>query len=176
MPPAPSGLLPLLRERRVTVGVSLQCGSPLLTGALAAAGFDWLLLDTLHAPLSQLGVVAQLQLLPDGRELDEQRADYFVLVHAAQRQLLHTPLQRALRVGRRGAVRHQGEFVAAAVSAIVIIVIVVIVIITITTIIITVITTTISISICTSISTSSPLSPPSSSSSSSPSSTSPSSS
>ncbi len=62
-PPAAAsagGLLSLLRLRRTTVGVSLQGGSALLTGALAAAGFDFLMLDTLHAPLSQVGVVSQL--------------------------------------------------------------------------------------------------------------------
>lgn len=36
-----------------TVGVVLQSASPLIANSMSAAGFDWLVIDPLHSPLSQ---------------------------------------------------------------------------------------------------------------------------
>ena len=40
-------------EARTTVGVVLQSASPLVANSMSAAGFDWLVIDPLHSPLSQ---------------------------------------------------------------------------------------------------------------------------
>ncbi len=38
---------------RTTVGVVLQSASPLVASSMSAAGFDWLVIDPVHSPLSQ---------------------------------------------------------------------------------------------------------------------------
>ena len=40
-------------EAQPTVGVVLQSASPLVAHSMSAAGFDWLVIDPLHSPLSQ---------------------------------------------------------------------------------------------------------------------------
>jgi 2-keto-3-deoxy-L-rhamnonate aldolase RhmA/ectoine hydroxylase-related dioxygenase (phytanoyl-CoA dioxygenase family) len=41
-----------------TVGVVLQSASPLVANSMSAAGFDWLVVDPIHSPLSQLESLA----------------------------------------------------------------------------------------------------------------------
>ena len=43
---------------RPTVGVVLQSASPLVANSMSAAGFDWLVIDPVNAPLSQLESLA----------------------------------------------------------------------------------------------------------------------
>lgn len=43
---------------RPTVGVVLQSASPLVAHSMSAAGFDWLVIDPIHSPLSQLESLA----------------------------------------------------------------------------------------------------------------------
>jgi 2-dehydro-3-deoxyglucarate aldolase len=40
-------------EAQTTVGVVLQSASQLVAHSMSAAGFDWLVIDPLHSPLSQ---------------------------------------------------------------------------------------------------------------------------
>lgn len=42
---------------RPTVGVVLQSASPLVAHSMSAAGFDWLVIDAIHSPLSQVEVL-----------------------------------------------------------------------------------------------------------------------
>ena len=41
-----------------TVGVVLQSASPLVANSMSAAGFDWLVIDPINSPLSQLESLA----------------------------------------------------------------------------------------------------------------------
>src|SRR6185295_1955474 len=45
-------------EAQPTVGVVLQSASPLIAHSMSAAGFDWLVIDPLHSPLSQTAAFA----------------------------------------------------------------------------------------------------------------------
>jgi 2-keto-3-deoxy-L-rhamnonate aldolase RhmA len=48
-----SSYLAKLRARP-TVGIVLQTASPLVANSMSAAGFDWLVIDPINSPLSQL--------------------------------------------------------------------------------------------------------------------------
>jgi hypothetical protein len=56
-----SHLKGLLDAGSLAVGIQLRFGSPGIAEMAGLAGFDWLLLDTEHAPQSPAGVQAQLQ-------------------------------------------------------------------------------------------------------------------
>ncbi len=45
-------------KARPTVGVVLQSASPLVAHSLSAAGFDWLVIDPINSPLSQIELLA----------------------------------------------------------------------------------------------------------------------
>jgi 4-hydroxy-2-oxoheptanedioate aldolase len=49
-----------------TVGVVLQSASPLVANSMSAAGFDWLVIDPINSPLSQLESLAMQTAVGDG--------------------------------------------------------------------------------------------------------------
>jgi 2-keto-3-deoxy-L-rhamnonate aldolase RhmA len=49
-----------------TVGVVLQSASPLVANSMSAAGFDWLVIDPINSPLSQLESFAMQTAVGDG--------------------------------------------------------------------------------------------------------------
>jgi 2-keto-3-deoxy-L-rhamnonate aldolase RhmA len=49
-----------------TVGVVLQSASPLVANSMSAAGFDWLVIDPINSPLSQLEALAMQTAVGDG--------------------------------------------------------------------------------------------------------------
>ena len=49
-----------------TVGVVLQSASPLVAHSMSAAGFDWLVIDPINSPLSQLESFAMQTAVGDG--------------------------------------------------------------------------------------------------------------
>lgn len=51
----------LLDSGKVAIGAQLRFGSPAIAELFGLAGFDWLLIDTEHAPQTPPGVLAQLQ-------------------------------------------------------------------------------------------------------------------
>ncbi|MBI2503717.1 MAG: hypothetical protein HYW07_10865, partial [Candidatus Latescibacteria bacterium] len=51
----------LLTEGKVALGAQLRFGSPAIAELFGLAGYDWLLIDTEHAPQTPPGVMAQLQ-------------------------------------------------------------------------------------------------------------------
>jgi len=51
----------LLKSGAAAVGLQLRFGSPAIAELAGLAGFDWILLDTEHAPQTSPGVQAQLQ-------------------------------------------------------------------------------------------------------------------
>jgi 2-dehydro-3-deoxyglucarate aldolase len=53
--------------RRRLIGCWSQLGSPITTEVLGLAGFDWILLDSEHAPNDPLSLVPQLMALKDSR-------------------------------------------------------------------------------------------------------------
>jgi 4-hydroxy-2-oxoheptanedioate aldolase len=53
-------------EAQPTVGVVLQSASPLVANSMSAAGFDWLVIDPLHSPLSQTEAFAMQTAVGDG--------------------------------------------------------------------------------------------------------------
>ena len=53
-------------EARTTVGVVLQSASPLVAHSLSAAGFDWLVIDPINSPLSQVESVGMEAAVGDG--------------------------------------------------------------------------------------------------------------
>jgi 2-keto-3-deoxy-L-rhamnonate aldolase RhmA len=53
-------------EARPTVGVVLQSASPLIANSMSAAGFDWLVVDPLHSPLSQTEAFGMQTAVGDG--------------------------------------------------------------------------------------------------------------
>jgi 4-hydroxy-2-oxoheptanedioate aldolase len=53
-------------KARPTVGVVLQSGSPLVAHSMSAAGFDWLVIDPINSPLSQLESFAMETAVGDG--------------------------------------------------------------------------------------------------------------
>lgn len=59
--PTMNRLKKLLGDGSVAVGVQLRFGSPAIAELAGKAGFDWILLDTEHAPQTPPGVQAQLQ-------------------------------------------------------------------------------------------------------------------
>jgi 4-hydroxy-2-oxoheptanedioate aldolase len=52
-------------QARTTVGVVLQSASPLVANSLSAAGFDWLVIDPLHSPISQTEAFGMLTAIGD---------------------------------------------------------------------------------------------------------------
>ena len=56
-----SRLRELLDSGKVAVGTQARFGSPAIVELLGAAGFDWVLIDTEHAPQTEVTVQAQLQ-------------------------------------------------------------------------------------------------------------------
>jgi 4-hydroxy-2-oxoheptanedioate aldolase len=57
----PNALRALLREDRTSFGVVVASGSPLMCESLARAGFDWLMIDTEHAPTDGAALMPLLQ-------------------------------------------------------------------------------------------------------------------
>ena len=53
-------------EARPTVGVVLQSASPLVAHSMSAAGFDWLVIDPINSPLSQLESFGMQTAVGDG--------------------------------------------------------------------------------------------------------------
>jgi 4-hydroxy-2-oxoheptanedioate aldolase len=53
-------------EARPTVGVVLQSASPLVAHSMSAAGFDWLVIDPINSPLSQVEAFAMQTAIGDG--------------------------------------------------------------------------------------------------------------
>jgi 4-hydroxy-2-oxoheptanedioate aldolase len=53
-------------KSRPTVGVVLQSASPLVAHSMSAAGFDWLVIDPINSPLSQLESLAMQTAVGDG--------------------------------------------------------------------------------------------------------------
>ena len=53
-------------EARPTVGVVLQSASPLVAHSMSAAGFDWLVIDPINSPLSQLESLGMQTAVGDG--------------------------------------------------------------------------------------------------------------
>ena len=53
-------------KARPTVGVVLQSASPLVAHSISAAGFDWLVIDPINSPLSQLESFAMQTAVGDG--------------------------------------------------------------------------------------------------------------
>jgi 2-keto-3-deoxy-L-rhamnonate aldolase RhmA len=51
----------LLSAGKVAVGAQLRFGSPAIAELMALAGFDWIIIDTEHAPQTPNGVLAQIQ-------------------------------------------------------------------------------------------------------------------
>ena len=51
----------LLAEGKVALGGQLRFGSPAIAELFGLAGYDWILIDTEHAPQTPPGVMAQLQ-------------------------------------------------------------------------------------------------------------------
>ena len=51
----------LLTANKVAIGAQLRFGSPAIAELFGAAGFDWILIDTEHAPQTPVSVQAQLQ-------------------------------------------------------------------------------------------------------------------
>ncbi len=51
----------LLRQGKVTVGAQLRFGSPAIAELFGHAGFDFLVLDSEHAPQTTVGIQSQLQ-------------------------------------------------------------------------------------------------------------------
>ncbi len=51
---------------RPTVGVVLQSASPLVANSISASGFDWLVIDPIHSPLTQIESFAMLTAVGDG--------------------------------------------------------------------------------------------------------------
>ena len=49
-----------------TVGVVLQSASPLVAHSMSAAGFDWLIIDPINSPLSQIESFAMQTAVGDG--------------------------------------------------------------------------------------------------------------
>ena len=49
-----------------TVGVVLQSASPLVANSMSAAGFDWLVIDPINSPLTQLELFAMQTAVGDG--------------------------------------------------------------------------------------------------------------
>jgi len=56
-----NALKALLREGKVALGAQLRFGSPAIAELCGLAGYDWLVIDTEHAPQTPPGVMAQLQ-------------------------------------------------------------------------------------------------------------------
>lgn len=54
-------------KARPTVGVVLQSASPLVASSMSAAGFDWLVIDPINSPLSQLESFAMQTAVGDAR-------------------------------------------------------------------------------------------------------------
>ena len=54
-----------VRARKRLIGCWSQLGSPITTEVLGLAGFDWILLDSEHAPNDPLSLVPQLMALKD---------------------------------------------------------------------------------------------------------------
>ena len=54
-------------QARPTVGVVLQSASPLVASSMSAAGFDWLIIDPINSPLSQLESFAMQTAVGDAR-------------------------------------------------------------------------------------------------------------
>jgi 4-hydroxy-2-oxoheptanedioate aldolase len=61
-----SSYLAKLRARP-TVGIVLQTASPLVANSMSAAGFDWLVIDPINSPLSQLESFAMQTAVGDAR-------------------------------------------------------------------------------------------------------------
>ncbi len=61
-----SSYLAKLRARP-TVGIALQSASPLVANSMSAAGFDWLVIDPINSPLSQLESFAMQTAVGDAR-------------------------------------------------------------------------------------------------------------
>ncbi len=57
-----------LGERRLQIGLWSQLCSPIAAEVLAGAGFDWVVIDTEHAPNELPAVMAQLQALDGGTD------------------------------------------------------------------------------------------------------------
>src|SRR5258705_11160752 len=55
-----------IREARPQIGLWCSCCSNLTAEAIAGAGFDWILVDTEHAPNELPIVLSQLQALAGG--------------------------------------------------------------------------------------------------------------
>ena len=55
-----------LAEGRLQIGLRTQLADGLPTEIVAPAGFDWLVIDTEHAPNHLLGVLAQLRAMDAG--------------------------------------------------------------------------------------------------------------
>ena len=53
-------------KARPTVGVVLQSASPLVAHSMSAAGFDWLVIDPINSPLSQIELFAMQTAVGDG--------------------------------------------------------------------------------------------------------------
>jgi 4-hydroxy-2-oxoheptanedioate aldolase len=62
----PNTLKAALRERRQQIGLWASLGSNIATEIVAGAGFDWILIDTEHAPNEPLTVLTQLQAMAAG--------------------------------------------------------------------------------------------------------------
>ena len=56
----------LLDAGKPAIGIQLRFGTPAIAELAGLAGFDWLLIDTEHAPQTPVTVQAQLR-LPDVR-------------------------------------------------------------------------------------------------------------
>jgi 2-dehydro-3-deoxyglucarate aldolase len=61
----PNRLRRQLQARERLIGCWLSLGSPITTEVLGVAGFDWLLLDSEHAPNDVLSLIPQLMALKD---------------------------------------------------------------------------------------------------------------
>ena len=50
-----------LAAGKVAIGAQLRFGTPAIAELFGAAGFDWILIDSEHAPQNPVGIQAQLQ-------------------------------------------------------------------------------------------------------------------
>ncbi|HME24803.1 MAG TPA: aldolase/citrate lyase family protein [Acetobacteraceae bacterium] len=62
----PNALKAALREQRTQIGLWSSLGSNIVAELLAYAGYDWIVVDTEHAPSDPVEVLAQLQGLATG--------------------------------------------------------------------------------------------------------------
>jgi 4-hydroxy-2-oxoheptanedioate aldolase len=76
MPIAPNRFKRALAKGEKQIGVWSGLGSPLVAEILAHAGFDWIVIDTEHAPSEPRDVLAQLQAMTGGTATPVTRAPW----------------------------------------------------------------------------------------------------